>query len=78
MIEGGDSETFRRRMKEFEGTEVTIALDLAWTWKERQIAGILRFVGRDYVTLEESFNGRLYEIPLDQILYVTPGRNASA
>lgn len=77
MIEGEDLETFRRRLKEFEGSEVTIALDLAWTWKERQIVGTLRFVGRDYVTLEETFNGRQYEVPLDQILYITLERDAS-
>ena len=77
MIEGEDPETFRRRLKEFEGSEVTIALDLAWTWKERQIVGNLRFVGRDYVTLEETFDGRQYEVPLDQILYITLGRDAS-
>ncbi len=77
MIEGEDPETFRRRLKKFEGSEVTIALDLAWTWKERQIVGTLRFVGRDYVTLEETFNGRQYEVPLDQILYITLERDAS-
>jgi len=77
MAEPTDLESFRRRLKEFTGSEVTVALDLAWTWRERQIVGVLSFVGRDYVTLEESFDGRQYEIPLDQILYITPGRDAS-
>jgi hypothetical protein len=77
MIKAGDLETFRTKLKECEGSEVTVALDLAWTWKERQIIGVLRFVGEDYLTLEEEFNGRVYQVPLEQILYVTPGRDTS-
>lgn len=71
MSEEARGSDFRERLKQLEGGKVTVALDLSWTWKERQIEGTLLHIGRDYVAMEESFDGRRYDIPFAQILYVT-------
>jgi hypothetical protein len=57
------------------GRVITIGLDLAWTWKPREIRGMLSHVGRDYVTMERPLDGREYHVPLNQILYVTGGED---